>query len=228
MRNQESRLRLLDLYCGAGGAAMGYHRAGFDVTGVDNKPQPHYPFEFLLDDAPSLDPKWIRDCFDVVHASPPCQAYTRKGATWGRARVNVIEHPDLLGLTRDLLKATGLPYIIENVAGAPIRAQVVLCGTMFGLPIIKHRWFETNIALTLPPADCNHEGVYNPWSGAGRSAEKFREAQGTPWIPSPGGASRKAGYTGDLSNAIPPAYTEWIGKQLLHHIVSNDLVGVAS
>ena len=205
---------LLDLFCGAGGAAMGYHRAGFDVVGVDIKPQPHYPFEFHQADALTFP----LDGFDAIHASPPCQAHTRKPATWGRARVHFLDHPDLIRPTRDRLAASGLPYVIENVPGAPIRAQLLLCGSMFGLRIQKHRLFEGNWPLPMAPATCNHVGLYNPWMGAGRSADKLREAQGTPWIPMSGGASRKAGVTGDLFNAIPPAYTEWIGTQLLRAV----------
>lgn len=190
---------------------MGYHRAGFEVVGVDIEPQPHYPFEFHRADALTFP----LEGFDAIHASPPCQAYTRKSATWGRQRVNVIEHPDLLGPIRERLQLSGLPYVIENVPGAPILAQLQLCGTNFGLPLIKHRLFEANWPMPMAPASCDHRSVFNPWQGAGRTAEKMRIAQGTPWIPVGGGASRKAGYTGDLNNAIPPAYTEWIGKHLL-------------
>jgi DNA (cytosine-5)-methyltransferase 1 len=206
-----SKPRLLDLFCGAGGAAMGYHRAGFDVVGVDINPQPHYPFEFYQADAL----EYPLNGFDVIHASPPCQLYTRKSADWGRERVNVIEHPDLIGPTRDLLKRTGLPYVIENVVGAPLDAQLMLCGSHFGLRIQKHRLFEANWPLPMAPASCDHRDLYNPWQGPGRTADKLRAAQDTPWIPMHGGASRKAGYTGDLNNAIPPAYTEWIGSALL-------------
>jgi hypothetical protein len=211
--------RLLDLYCGAGGSACGYQRAGFHVTGVDINRQPHFcGDEFIQADVLGLDSRFWARGFDAIHASPPCQAYTRKASTWGRERKNVIEHPDLLGVTRELLIATGLPYVIENVIGAPMRADVTLCGTQFGLRIIKHRQFETSFrfAYMLPP--CDHSDVYNPWSGKGRSAAEHREAQGTPWIPQCGGASRKAGVTGDLNNAIPPAYTEWLGKHLMHEL----------
>ena len=215
--------RLLDLFCGGGGAAMGYARAGFEVRGVDINPQPNYPFPFMKADALEV----LADMrgyslagmgreFDVIHASPPCQAYTRKAADWGRKRNHWIEHPDLVGPTRDLLEATGLPYVIENVPGAPIRTDLMLCGTMFGLRIKKHRLFESNVSLPFPPMLCSdHSECYNPWQGAGRSAAKLREAMGIDWLPISGGASRKAGYTGDLFNAIPPAYTEWIGRQLI-------------
>lgn len=211
-----TRPRLLDLFCGAGGAAMGYYLAGFDVVGVDINPQPHYPFEFHQADALTFPLDGFgMDGFDAIHASPPCQAHTRKSATWGRARVNVIEHPRLIEPTRKRLEASGLSYVIENVPGAPLRAQLMLCGSMFGLRIQKHRLFEGNWPFPMAPATCNHTDLYNPWQGPGRTADKLREAQGTPWIPMHGGASRKAGVTGDLDNAIPPAYTEWIGAQLL-------------
>lgn len=218
-----TRPRLLDLFCGAGGAGAGYDRAGFAVTGVDLHRQPHYPFDYYQDDCMMLGLDFLRS-FDAIHASPPCQLYTRKAANWGRARKNVIEHPDLLGPTRKMLEASGLPYVIENVMGAPMRCDVMLCGTMFGLRIIKHRQFETNFPIHAPLlAECDHRDVYNPWSGKGRSAKEHREAQGTPWIPQCGGASRKAGVTGDLNNAIPPAYTQYIGSQLWPVIMNRRL-----
>ena len=116
------RPRLLDLFCGAGGATMGYHRAGFDVVGVDIAPQPNYPFNFVQDDsshpagrcAAALVPDWG---IAAIHASPPCQSYTRSGGRVARDG----RHPDLLGPTRELLEATGLPWVIENVPGAPMR-----------------------------------------------------------------------------------------------------------
>lgn len=196
---------------------MGYHRAGFRVVGVDINPQPHYPFEFTQADVLDCPLEWLRS-FDAIHASPPCQAYTRKAANWGRERKNVIGHPDLLGPTRDLLVKAGVPYIIENVMSAPMRCDVMLCGTMFGLRIIKHRQFEASfpLAYILPP--CDHSDVYNPWSGKGRSAEKHRAAQDTPWIPQCGGASRKKGVTGDVNNAIPPAFTQFMGEHLMWHL----------
>lgn len=209
-------MRILDLFCGAGGAGFGYHLAGFEVVGVDINPQPHYPFEFHQGDALEYLAAHGHE-FDAIHASPPCQGYTRKPSTWGRERTNYIKHPDLVGRTRHLLAASGRLWIIENVLGAPINGTLMLCGTMFGLRIIKHRLFESNFPLPLSPATCNHRNVYNPWQGVGRSADKLRAAQDTPWIPMSGGASRKAGVTGDLFNAIPPAYTEFIGKQLMQY-----------
>lgn len=199
---------------------MGYHRAGFDVVGVDINPQGNYPFEFIQSDCLALDPAFVSS-FDAIHASPPCQAYTRKAANWGRERKHWIEHPDLVAPTRAMLEVSGLPYVIENVVGAPVRADMTLCGTMFGLRIIKHRVFELSFpaAYTLPP--CDHSDVYNPWQGKGRSADKLRAAQGIDWLPISGGASRKNGYTGDLFNAIPPAFTEFVGMHLLHHLTAS-------
>jgi DNA (cytosine-5)-methyltransferase 1 len=215
--NLSEKPRLLDLYCAAGGAGMGYSRAGFDVVGVDINPQPHYPFPFIRQDVLSLDQRFLR-WFAAIHASPPCQLYTRKSAKWGRERKHFIEHPDLIEPTRTMLEASGLPYVLENVMGAPMRADLVLCGTMFGLRIIKHRQFECNFHVPCLLPSCDHSDVYNPWQGTGRSAAEHREAQGTPWIPQCGGASRKAGYTGDLNNAIPPAYTQFVGEHLIAHI----------
>jgi len=195
---------------------MGLHRAGFEVEGVDINPQPHYPFKFYQADAMTFD----LSGYDAYWASPPCQSYTRKSANWGRKRVNKIEHPDLLAGIRKLLAATGKLYIIENVPGAPINAGLMLCGSMFGLKIRKHRLFEGNWALPFPPRTCDHKGLYNPWQGEGHSADKMRAAMGIPWMPTSGGASRKIGITGDLFNAIPPAYSEYLGKELIKVMVS--------
>ena len=205
--------RLLDLFCGGGGAAVGYARAGFEVVGVDLNRQSNYPFEFHQADAMTFP----LDGFDAIHASPPCQLYTRKAANWGRERTHWLEHPDLLATTRMRLLLSCKPYVIENVPGAPVQSTYFLCGSMFGLRIRKHRLFEANWTLPIPPK-CNHVDLYNPWAGKGRSAEKLRAAMGIDWLPISGGASRKAGYTGDLFNAIPPAYTTFIGRQLMASI----------
>ena len=121
-----NRPRLLDLFSGAGGAAVGYHRAGFDVVGVDIEPQPHYPFEFHQADAMTFPSSG----FDAIHASPPCQAFSIAAKYKGTAG----RHKDLLTPTRTRLQAAGLPWVIENVPGAPMRADYLLCGCMFGLP----------------------------------------------------------------------------------------------
>lgn len=205
--------RLLDLFCGAGGAAMGYHRAGFEVVGVDIKPQPHYPFEFHQADAMT----YPLDGFDAIHASPPCQAFSDL-----RSMHNAKRHPDLLTPTRDRLVSAGLPYVIENVEGAPMRDYIVLCGGAFGLgsgdaELRRHRRFEIEPRPVLVPP-CAHgqrQRVIGVYGGHGRdrrrsvstqdySTEQRREAMGIDWM------------NGDeLSQAIPPAYTEWIGQRLL-------------
>jgi len=209
-----SRPKLVDLYCAAGGAGMGYHLAGFDVVGVDMHPQPHYPFEFIQADVMGLDVAFLRQ-FAAAHASPPCQRYSAASNFHGNSE----SHPDLVGPTRAMLQAAGLHYVIENVVGAPNRPDITLCGTMFGLRIIKHRQFECSFPVfSLLPA-CDHSDVYDPWHGAGRTAKEFRAAQETPWIPMAGGASRKKGVTGDLFNAIPPAFTKFIGDQLMARLV---------
>ncbi len=198
---------LLDLFCGAGGAAVGYSRAGFDVVGVDIKPQPHYPFEFVWADALDLC-DWSE--FDAIHASPPCQAYSvavTEKAGW----------PDLLPQTRELLERTGLPWVIENVPGAPMRADFMLCGSMFGLPgLRRHRLFETSwhgFALAPP---CRHDDDNVCVAGHGPDQHSpFRYNR-------PGWEDRKRAAMGidwmtrdEISQAIPPAYTEFIGRQLL-------------
>ncbi len=211
--------RLLDLFCGAGGAAMGYHRAGFEVVGVDNRPQPNYPFEFHEADALSIiDDQWGTfdswfGPFDAIHASPPCQAYIRSG------NVDRTRHPDLLGQTRTMLERTDLPWVIENVPGAPMRPDAQLCGSQFGLEIRRHRWFELSWAEPLLTLGCDHTqpvtGVYgNPhglrgaWEGMLPSnLETWSRAMGIDWM-----------TTAELKDAIPPAYTELIGHQLMAHV----------
>jgi DNA (cytosine-5)-methyltransferase 1 len=211
-----SKPRLLDLFCGAGGAAMGYSRAGFDVVGVDIEPQKHYPFEFHQADALTFP----LDGFDAIHASPPCQAYSiMRNLTWLKDR----EYWDSIPPTRELLAKATVPWIIENVKGAPLDG-IFLCGQMFGLnwpdgrPIFRHRLFETSW-MTLAPAHPKHDRASTPgpllgsrqtrMSGIGRLVVNGRtrvngEAVGIDWM------NRK-----ELNQAIPPAYTEWIGRQLI-------------
>jgi DNA (cytosine-5)-methyltransferase 1 len=196
---------------------MGYHRAGFDVVGVDVNRQPHYPFEFVQMDA--FEALRGVEGFDAIHASPPCQTYSSTRNLWPGDEYGD-KHPDLVGPIRDKLIGIGVPYVIENVEGAPLRASVMLCGTMFGLNIKKHRWFETSFDILMAPFSCgDHRNLYNPWKGAPgvRTADKYREAQDTPWIPAEGGASRLTAHLtgGDVSEAIPPAYTEWVGAKML-------------
>lgn len=189
--------RLLDLFCGAGGAGMGYHRAGFDVVGVDIAPQPRYPFEFHQADAMT----YPLDGFDAIHASPPCPRY----ANVTRWRGDQDAHPDLLPPIRQRLDESGLPWVIENVVGAPMRADLMLCGSMFGLKVRRHRWFESNILLftMLPP--CRHSRDLLPFMHKNELA--YAHALGVPWMTAV-----------SARDAIPPVYTEHIGRQLLEHI----------
>jgi len=204
------RPRLLDLFCGAGGAAMGYHQAGFEVVGVDIKKQPRFPFEFHQADALEFP----LDGFDVYHASPPCQAYSRAFSALVGYRK---DHPDLVGSTRNLLIGVGKPFIIENVIGSPLFNYIELDGTMFGLKTYKCRWFELHgFGIPELPLSRYKKGMVksgelvgiishsdNPQERTRR--EDMEGAYGIDW-----GLNRH-----ELRQAIPPAYTEYIGKYLL-------------
>jgi site-specific DNA-cytosine methylase len=207
---------LLDLYCGAGGAGMGYYRAGFDVVGVDINPQPNYPFEFHQGDALTyLQSNWRR--FDAVHGSPPCQASSAltKGTNKGRLYVNLIPP------TREMFAQLPLPTIIENVQGSDLRRDLTLCGEMFGLGVLRHRYFEVQGFDVEQPEHVKHRGrvagyrhgewftgpyfaVYGEGGGKG-SVEQWQTAMGIDWTD-----VRK-----EIAEAIPPAYSELIGRQLL-------------
>jgi DNA (cytosine-5)-methyltransferase 1 len=203
-------MRLLDLFCGAGGAGMGYHRAGFEVVGVDNRPQPHYPFEFHLADALEYVAEHGRE-FDVIHASPPCQHHSVMSA----CRPGLAEtYPDLIASTRLLLEATDLPWVIENVPGSPVRPDLMLCGQALGLALYRHRLFESNVMLLSPghPKHVIRAGRAGHWrpgqtisvSGHCAPVALARSAMGIDWT-----------NRHELAEAIPPAYTEWIGAQLI-------------
>jgi DNA (cytosine-5)-methyltransferase 1 len=212
------RPRLLDLFCGAGGAAMGYHRAGFDVVGVDIHPQPHYPFEFWQEDA--TDPAVVLGPvmwgeFDVIHASPPCPHYSLVSGFQGVQN----DHPDLIQPTRELLEESGLPWVIENVPLSPLRPDVKLCGEMFGLRLHRHRLFELGGWFCMNNPHSRHrlrgaatncekgEGVARWITGNYADHDDASDAMGITWM------NRK-----ELAQAIPPAYTEFIGDALmLHH-----------
>lgn len=223
----EKRPLLLDLFCGAGGAALGYSRAGFEVFGVDIAPQPFYPrrtSHFMQADALAVSPGWIHDSgFVAVHASPPCQRYS----ILARRNGNADAWPDLIPPTRELLQTLGLPYVIENVEGAPLIDPVTLCGTMFPeTSVIRHRLFETNWPLAAPthpkhPLVFTHDKrkahygkldqdtSYVQVTGGGNATlANKRRAMGMPWADNHG-----------LNEAIPSAYTEFIGRQLMAHLV---------
>ena len=188
----EKRPLLLDLFCGAGGAAMGYHRAGFDVVGVDINPQPRYPFEFHQADALTFP----LDGFDVIHASTNCQEHCalKLFSTPGA-------HPDQIAPIYARLNASGLPFVMENSSRAPMPGAIVLCGTMFGLPIQRHRAFWSN-QLLFAAGPCRHTGHELVFSRTHEGV--YRAAMRVDWMTQR--ASRQA---------IPPAYTEWLGRQLL-------------
>ncbi len=206
------RPRLLDLFCGAGGAGMGYYRAGFDVTGVDIKPQPHYPFEFVQADALEYCAAHGHE-FDVIHASPPCQGYSAmRHLPWLMDR----DYPLLIPATRLALQATGKIWVIENVSRSPLQGAD-LCGSALGLPIVRHRRFESSHLLLFPVCP-GHETLFagsRTMSKRGRNGgvmgvapnQSPREALGIDWMP-----------LRDMRQAIPPAYTEYIGRQLLQQL----------
>ena len=219
----EGKPILLDLFCGAGGCTKGYQEAGFYVVGVDIEPQSNYcGDEFTQDDALF----WLRNAdfggFDAVHASPPCPRYSTITPNAARG-----SHPDLIAETRDLLKASGIPYVIENVVGSPLENPIRLCGSSFGLDVRRHRLFECSLPVLAPPCDHSWQtprfqsldkkmadrgqlasvvGVHGNCNYAGEFKLRCK-AMGIDWM-----------TNAELSQAIPPAYTEFIGKQLLSHL----------
>lgn len=229
-----ARAFLLDLFCGAGGCSVGYNRAGFDVSGVDIAARQRYPFPFFQADAlvflrtlyleewPDTYLLPHRPNFDAIHASPPCQHYSDLAGRNG----NADEHPDLIGPVRELLQATGLPYIIENVEGSPLIDPVTICGTTLGLGVDgyrlrRHRCFETNFPLVVPACQCagDHRPVIDVTGGGPTYAPRLDGGGGRTYK---GTVAQKRGAMGipwmigaELVEAIPPAYTELIGAQLL-------------
>lgn len=203
--------KLLDLFCCAGGAGMGYHLAGFDVVGVDIKPRPRYPFKFYQGDALEFV-KHFGEEFDAIHASPPCQAFSVSRVIRGN------DHPDLVDPTRQALIDTGKPWVIENVEGSPLKNPTMLCGAMFGLRTYRHRLFETSFYLpapahpehTAPTAKMGRpvkDGEFMTIVGNFTGAELAREILGTPWM-----------TRDEMSQSIPPAYSEYVGRHLLAQV----------
>ncbi|MFD9357985.1 SAM-dependent methyltransferase [Streptomyces sp. NPDC060031] len=206
------RPRLLDAYCCQGGAGMGYHRAGFDVTGVDKDAQTRYPLGFHQGDAIDFIQKFGAG-FDFIHASPPCQHDSECQRIQGRT------HPDLIGPTRAALESTGRPWVMENVRGAArkLRRPVMLCGAMFGVETYRHRYFETGGGFTftapehpahlVPQAKMGRpvpKGWYGQFVGNFSGVDLARRVMGVPWMNRDG-----------IREAIPPAYAQWIGEQAL-------------
>lgn len=204
-------MRVLDLFCGAGGAAYGYYLAGWGVTGVDIMPQPSYPFTFIRGDAL----RYLRlhgNEYDFIHASPPCQAYSTLAKQHG------YNHPDLIGRTRELLKQMkDVCWVIENVPGATLAQDSIrLCGSMFNLKVRRHRLFESNFPI--PQLPCQHHlqpeiiGVYGQTGGRSNrdgiqfgTLTEWKQAMGNVWWMT----------SNELSQAIPPVYTHWIATQFL-------------
>jgi len=206
------KIVMCDLFCGGGGSAVGYKKAGFYyIEGFDIKPQPDYPFESFVEDALAVD----LEPYDFIHASPPCQSFSV-----GTRSANREKHPDLVEPIRQKLIDSGKPYIIENVPGAPLLSPVVLCGTMFpGLKVFRHRCFESNIPLVVE-MKCAHAGhkakERRPDNGdfftvAGHNTgtmKEWEDAMGIHWM------TKKQ----TLAEAIPPAYSEYLGKQIIRYI----------
>ncbi len=218
--------RLLDLFCGAGGCSVGYMQAGFEVVGVDIAPQKNYPYEFHQADALTFP----LDGFDVIHASPVCKGYTELNYA-GKEK-----HERLILPVKERLRKSGKIFIIENVSGARLElpGSLTLCGSMFGLPIRRHRLFESNILLFAPHA-CQHDRDFysihghHVWNRAKRSLprkdgrwrpgyatfDEGAQAMGIDWM-----------VHKELTQAIPPAYTAWIGGFLLDAVLAERQVAI--
>ena len=206
-------MRLLDLFCGAGGAAVGYHRAGFDdIVGIDIVPQPNYPYTFIQADA--LNSPVDLAAFDLIHASPPCQAYS-----FATVQHRHNDYPDLVEPTRAMVAE--YPHVIENVEGAPLGYSITVCGSSLGLPRVRrHRLFETSWVMM--SFGCNHSLLVEPLTVVGHNEQgrtyatrtlphgqaARREAMGIDWM-----------TRDELAEAIPPAYTEYIGRAFLEQFV---------
>ena len=210
---RERKPRALDLFCAAGGASAGLQRAGFDVVGVDLFDQPRYPFAFIRADATMIDFRG----FDFVWASPPCQLFT----AYKRRPDHVAERPNLIPKMRERLRAAGVEHVIENVPGAPLESPTVLCGSMFGLDVRRHRHFEASFPLAAPGPCRHHEQKPRFAPATNRSnlrstvevgvwripLDVQQRAMGIDWM------ERE-----ELSQAIPPAYAEHIGRAALAHL----------
>ena len=207
-------MKLLDLYCGGGGAGYGYEQAGFDVTGVDIEDQPRHRGNFVKADAVDFLIANYRD-FDVIHASPPCQAYSMASMQF---RLAGKDYPDMIGLTRAALRLVGKPYVIENVPGSPLVSPIMLCGAMFGLRTYRHRLFESNLSLVAPchPEHLHpntkmgrppKEGEFIQYVGHFSGVKLVQEMTGLHWL------GQK-----ELAQSIPPQYTHYLAGQILAHL----------
>ncbi|MFD7554165.1 hypothetical protein ACFV9E_06445 [Streptomyces sp. NPDC059835] len=222
-RRVPNGLTLIDLCCKQGAASMGYYLAGFDVVGVDWEPQPRYPFPFIQADLRDLDPEWLAQNFNAGAGSPPCWGHSDLKHRTGKT------YDDFIPETRALFEASGLPYVIENVEGAPLKNPITLCGTMFdGLRVSRHRLFESNVELTVPrPCPKRHPLHYTLDK---RKAHYGRLDQWRDFVQVTGGGNCSRAAASDamggldwmtkdgMNQAVPPAYTRWIGQQLAEHL----------
>lgn len=217
---------LLDLFCGAGGSAKGYTDAGFQVVGVDISPQPNYPYQFIRADAMRVlrDPH-VTGLADVIHASPPCQAYS------STRTMHSNQYPDLIPAVRSALDEIGKPYVIENVQYAPLRHDVMLCGVQFGLHVIRHRFFELGGWTMENPPHVKHQGnvrgynhgshkdgIYLPVYGKGGgkgNIQEWRDAMGVDWPMT----------QAEIAESIPPLYTKCIGDALRAYLTGDSAPG---
>lgn len=209
-------MKILDLYCGGGGVSVGLSQGGAtEITGVDINPQPEYPsnFTFIQADATKLDLKFLKQ-FDFIWASPPCQSYTFASARWRNLGKT---YPDLVVPTREMLLKTGKPFVMENVTTAPLRKDLLLCGEMFGIGVIRHRIFEVNGFKIEQPVHKKHrgkvsDGYYVTVAGHGGDAKhtslkSWQDGMKIDWM-----RNKKT-----LAESIPPAYSKYIFEQFLKH-----------
>ena len=211
-------MKMLDLFCGAGGASVGYARAGFEVIGLDIKHGKRYPYKYLRQSIEEVTLEMLND-FDFVHASPPCQTFSIT-QNLRNAQGKSTSKEDWLPYTRDLLKRWGGIYVIENVPGAPLINPIQLCGSAFGLKVRRHRLFESNVTLT--GSGCNHKeqgrpvGIYGSMRdeipNGGKTATSMEEANaamGIDWM-----------IWTELVESIPPIYTDFIGTQIINRMTN--------
>lgn len=216
VKKMKKKLKALDLFCGAGGASTGLAQAGFEVTGIDIIQQPNYPFKFIQKDATKLPLKFLKQ-FDFIWASPPCQLFTQAKHLM-KAQGHKTSALNLIPQTRKLLNKINLPFVIENVPGAPLSKDLVLCGSSFGLGVRRHRIFECNFHMNQP--ECKHRIQGRPWGVyhcpndnipcGGRTAknvEHGRKVMGVNYM-----------SWNELKESIPPKYGEYIGKFAIKHI----------
>jgi DNA (cytosine-5)-methyltransferase 1 len=204
-------VKALDLYCCSGGAGTGLDQAGFDVTGIDINPQKNYPYRFIQANVMTLPISYLK-MFDFIWASPPCQQYTQSAEQW---RLAGKEYPDLIEPTREMLKASGKPYVIENVPGAPLINPITLCGNMFGLRTYRHRLFETNFPA-IEPFHWAHTAKNAKMGRAPKEGEFLQivgHFSGVPLAQEIMGLPGRTQY--ELAQAIPPAYSKYLAEQYL-------------